>query len=619
MLGRGSSLRTKLGIALLLVALVPMVTTGALLFRQQRQDSIDERLELLAAIGTVQQRRVEAWVDSSEDGLALIASRTRLRVLQREVQEPGIPAAELSSGVEEMSRILSDAKAASQNVLDAHALDRGGAVLASTDPTLFGADLSDEPYVLAATLGRPSLSHVALVGDELAGLHAGVMELDGQPIGWLVIQHRWQPLLDVLTDPTGLGQTGEALLVRRDPFTGDIISLGPLRGRSEAALQPVPTADQANLIAERALQATPSNAMNATDYRGKAVAAATRPIDGTDWGLAVKQDRAEILAVTNSLRNTLMLAVGLMATLAVIAAWLVAHQLTKHIKELTTTALRISGGDRSARAGIHTRDELSELAVAFNRMADDLVGHEQELETRKTQLESFLYVSSHDLKTPLRSVSSFSQLLRLDYGADLDERATHYLQRIEVGATRTIDVIDDLLAYVRVDHNHHERTVVDITATAIAARELLASSIAESRAEVTIDDLGRIDGNQALLVQLFQNLIGNAVKYAKPDVAPVVTVSKVATAGANGDTDPSWGSQDRTLSFEVADNGVGVPEQFRLRVFAPFERLQSTDAVPGTGLGLAVCERIVALHNGTIEFVDSPLGGAAVRITLTPP
>lgn len=602
-----TSLRAKLGIALLVVALVPTAAASALVFHRQRSAIIDDRLDRLSAIATVQQKRVEAWVGSSEDALALIASRTRFGILLRDLQEPDLSPVDRAFKVNAMTGILHDAADASRNVSDVRALDRSGRVVASTVAGEIGVDLSGEPYVLAARPGRPSLSHVGRVDGAIVGVHARVVERDGQELGWVVVEQWWAPLLDVLIDRSGLGRTGEAVLIRRDPVGGELVSLGPLRGRTDATLRPLPGTATAARPAEDAVSGPSRNAEEATDYRGEAVVAATRPIGGADWGLVVKQDREEILEPITRLRNTLLLIAGAMTVLAIVAAWLVAHRLTRNIADLTATARRVARGDRSARASVRTRDELSELAVAFNRMTDDLVGHEEELETRKTQLESFLYVSSHDLKTPLRSVSSFSQLLRLDYDASLDDRAKHYVERIEEGAMRTIDVIDDLLAYVRVDHNQHETERVDLTEAAMSARDLLGSTIAETGAKVTIGDLGVIDGNRALLVQLFQNLIGNALKYARPAASPVVAVTPEGLPGRNGSD----------LAFVVADNGVGVPEEFRSRVFAPFERLHGSDAVAGTGLGLAVCERIVALHEGTIEFIDSPLGGAAVRVDLT--
>ncbi|MDH3680131.1 MAG: ATP-binding protein [Acidimicrobiia bacterium] len=601
-----TSLRTKLGLALLAVALVPTVVASVLVFTTQRSTIIDDRLERLRAIATVQQSRIEAWVAASEDNVALIASRTRFRIELRDMQDRVISEVDRQVKLNTITGILEDASGASQNVVEVHALDRSGRVVASTSALRVGSELADAPYLAGAGPDDPSVSHVDGSGDELVGVHGGFVELDGEHIGWVVIEQRLEALVEVLEDRSGLGSTGEAVLVRRDGFSGPIVSIGPLKSSAASALAPLPTGDGVESAAVRVLDGDHGNAVDAVDYRGEPVIAATRPIDGTDWGLVVKQDRSEILAATNGLRNTLVVAAAAVTALAMTGAWLVARQLTRNIGDLTATARRVARGDRSARAKVATRDELAELAVAFNRMTDDLVGHEAELETRKTQLESFLYVSSHDLKTPLRSISSFSQLLRLDFGPGLDDRAGHYLERIEQGATRTIDVIDDLLAYVRVDHVDHESEQVDLTAAAVDARDLLGPIIAEKHAEVRIGELGHIEGNQPLIVQLFQNLIGNALKFARDGVPPVIDVTTLDRANGDGPA----------LRLVVADNGVGVPPEHRTRIFAPFERLHSADEVPGTGLGLAVCQRIVALHDGTIEFADSPLGGAAVEVTL---
>jgi signal transduction histidine kinase len=599
-----TTLRLKLAAALAVIAFVAAAVSSAVVFELQETSIIEDRRDRLSVIATVQQARTEAWTASAQQGVALVASRTRFRALLRDIQNrPAGPPPE--EAVSEIVAILTDAGAASPDVLAVHALDRSGVVVGSTTPALAGVDLSDEPYITGARRDRPSLDHVARTEDGLAGIHGAVVELDGDVLGWVVLEQSWQPVLDVISDTTALGDTGETLLVRRDPVSGAVVTLAPLRQAPDSALTAVPVDGEDSLVGRAATGPT-SDAIETTDYRGHDVVASTRPVEGTDWGLVVKQDRAEILAATDDLRNTLVLATGAATLLAAAIAFLMARQLTHHIKDLTAVARRVARGDRTARADVKTTDEMAELAVAFNRMTDDLVGHEQELETQKTQLESFLYVSSHDLKTPLRSISSFSQLLRIDYGADLDDRANRYLLQIENGATRTIDLIDELLAYVQVDHTDHGFEELNLAEAAGEARALLEPVIAEKGAAVTIQDLDTIEGSHPLLVQLFQNLIGNSLKFSRPDTASVVKVS--TTAGTNGD--------GHDFSFVVADNGVGVPEEYRQRVFAPFERLQSVDEVPGSGLGLAVCERIVSVHGGTLEFVDSPLGGAAVRVTL---
>ncbi len=606
------SVRTKLAATLLAVALAATAIVSLFVFEREKDAIIDDRRDGLAAIATVQQARLEAWVASAAEGLALIASRTQLRNLLEDYQEPDTAELERRIMANDMAAILADASQASRNVVAVHILDRSGVVAASTADRA-GDDLSGEPYVAGAQPGRPILSHVDRTDAELVGVHGGVVEKDGEAIGWVVVEQRWAPVLDVLIDRTGLGETGEAILARPAASPGGVISLGPLLGDDGAALEPMPVEDRPDLPVVRAVDGITSDAVDATDYRDGAVVAATRPIAGTDWGLVVKQDRAEIIDSTDDLRNNLLLATGAMTIIAVVAALLLAEPLTRHITDLTAVARRVTRGDRSARAEVTTHDEIGELAAAFNLMTDELVNHEAELETRKTQLESFLYVSSHDLKTPLRSISSFSQLLRLDYGPGLDERGGYYLDHIEQGASATITVIDDLLSYVRVDHNDHEMTVVDLTAAATTARELLSSTINETGAEVTIDDLGHVEGNLPLLRQLFQNLLGNALKFRRPDGPPIVAVSRAERYGSGNDGPVRGGHQ---VGFVVADNGIGVPEEYRARVFSPFERLHSKDEVPGTGLGLAVCERIVTLHHGTIEFVDSPLGGAAVLVRL---
>ena len=207
------------------------------------------------------------------------------------------------------------------------------------------------------------------------------------------------------------------------------------------------------------------------------------------------------------------------------------------------------------------------------------VQHEQLRRVNK-ELEAFAYTVSHDLKEPLRGIEALSGLLLEDCAPALDEQGGRYLHLVQDSALRMRQLIDDLLAFSRVGRHRTSAVRVDL------------------RAVVT-----EVVGYPTLLQQLFANLLGNALKYRRPAVAPRITIAW-CTLG------------DGAVEVAVADNGIGVPTEHREWVFGLFQRLHRREEFPGTGVGLAICKRIVEEHDGTIGLEETPAGGCTVRFTL---
>jgi signal transduction histidine kinase len=216
-------------------------------------------------------------------------------------------------------------------------------------------------------------------------------------------------------------------------------------------------------------------------------------------------------------------------------------------------------------------------------------------------LEQFAYVASHDLQEPLRKVASFCQLLEARYAGQLDERADQYIAFAVDGAKRMQQLINDLLAFSRVGRSDRALTEVELQRCFDAAVENLAVAIAETDTTFTADALPHVLGDPALLTQLLQNLIANAVKF-RSDVPTRIRI----TARDCGDR---W-------EFGCVDNGLGIEAQYAERIFVIFQRLHSKDEYAGTGIGLALCKRIVEHHGGQIWLDTDVTTGAAFRWTL---
>ena len=249
----------------------------------------------------------------------------------------------------------------------------------------------------------------------------------------------------------------------------------------------------------------------------------------------------------------------------------------------------------------HAQERLAEKAAALD---------EQTIELRRSnaELEQFAYVASHDLQEPLRKVASFCQLLEERYGDKLDERGIAYIRFAVDGAKRMQALIDDLLTFSRAARINTTETDVDLAATLDGALTNLAAAIEESGTQIVRPShpLPSVVGDPTLLTLLWQNLISNAVKFRRQELTPRVVI------------DCQRGSDDRDGEWllSVSDNGIGIAEEFTDKVFVIFQRLHGRDAYAGTGIGLALCKKIVEHHGGTIWIDPSYTEGTRLRFTI---
>ncbi|MFG1920493.1 CHASE3 domain-containing protein [Cryptosporangium sp. NPDC048952] len=272
-------------------------------------------------------------------------------------------------------------------------------------------------------------------------------------------------------------------------------------------------------------------------------------------------------------------------------------------KEITAVAADVDAMRHSLVAALSTavaaQDRLKE-------QTDQLAAQTADLQRSNTELEQFAYVASHDLQEPLRKVASFCQMLSRRYSGELDERGQQYIDFAVDGAKRMQRLINDLLAFSRVGRTTGEFEDVALDNVLDRALTSLGSTIEESDADVQTDVLPHVNGNAILLTQVFQNLIGNAIKFhgmASPRVR--ITVEQ----------------KDDTFEFACSDNGIGIEPQYAERVFVIFQRLHGKEQYDGTGIGLAMVRKIIEHHGGRI-WLDTDAasgGGTTFRWTLPVP
>jgi PAS domain S-box-containing protein len=244
--------------------------------------------------------------------------------------------------------------------------------------------------------------------------------------------------------------------------------------------------------------------------------------------------------------------------------------------------------------------------VGASKIARDITESKRvmaELQRSNAILEEFAYSASHDLQEPLRTVKIFSEILMRRHADQLDPDGLSVLGQLQRGANRMETLLNDLLAYTRVTKFEKPSERVDANLAYESALQNLGSSISESNANVTTaNSLPSVRMHFAHLQQLFQNLIGNAIKYRDPERAPIVII------GARRDASV-W-------HFSVEDNGIGIAPEFTQVIFGLFKRLHRAEEYSGSGLGLAICQRIIEQYGGRIWVESKPLQGSTFRFTV---
>jgi PAS domain S-box-containing protein len=249
------------------------------------------------------------------------------------------------------------------------------------------------------------------------------------------------------------------------------------------------------------------------------------------------------------------------------------------------------------------RGQLTEL-MESNVDISERKRAEEELARSNEDLQQFGYIVSHDLQEPLRMVSSYLQLLEQRYKDQLDQNAHDFIDFAVDGANRMSQLIKDLLQFSRVGMQSKEPEPVALTEVLAKATMNLSVAITEASADISVGPLPTVRGDPVLLVQLFQNLLGNALKFRAPDRSAIICI------GAE--------RSDNLWRITIADQGIGIAPQYQQKIFQIFKRLHTRKEYPGTGIGLAICKKIVERHGGRIWVDSQPGQGAAFHFTLPP-
>ncbi|MER7459244.1 ATP-binding protein [Micromonospora sp. NPDC126480] len=476
-------------------------------------------------------------------------------------------------------------------------------------------------------LGAAALSHTAEVSNRLADRIAPARAAVGHLDAGLLRQVAAVRGYVVTGDESILAPYGEAigaerarwdrmreLLADEPEALADLDRAGGLADRWRAGY-----ADR--LVAARRAGAPPAELASLVSQGAASFEAARTELTG----LADRLDRIQAagradLDRARALRDMTFVAIlAALLVCGIVLSALVRTTVLRPLERLGSSARQVAGGDFRHRLRPEGPADIARLTADVESMRqvvvdalershrdrDALEQQAAELRRSNEDLEQFAYVASHDLQEPLRKVASFCQMLERRYAGQLDDRARQYIRFAVDGATRMQELINDLLAFSRIGRVYADLREVDLAEAFARAEANLSGAIQEADATVVADPLPTVHGDATLLTMLWQNLLGNAVKFRHPDRRPQVRVTVE-------ETPDGW-------AFAVEDNGIGIDPRYADKIFVIFQRLHPRGTYPGTGIGLAICKKVVEYHGGTLTLDEAYTGGSRFRFTLPRP
>jgi len=338
----------------------------------------------------------------------------------------------------------------------------------------------------------------------------------------------------------------------------------------------------------------------------------------TGWSVGISRPWTVVLSETLNRITLIYGVVVILLAAGIMAAWIIGGKISRSVRALAAPAVALGTGEPVVVLS-HGPKEAIEVSQILKTVEGELQLYRGKLETlvaqrtaalvaSNSELEQFAYVASHDLQEPLRMVVSYVDLLAKRYGDTLDQDAHEFIGFAREGALRMSQLINDLLDYSRIGRQEGHAEAVNLHDVVLEALDNLTVALDDTAGKVQVaDDLPVVDGNHVELVRVFQNLIGNALKYRRPGEPPRVSVTA-------GEKDGAW-------LIKVTDNGIGIAPEYRKRIFILFQRLHSRNEYQGTGIGLTSAKKIIEMHGGQIWVEDAEGGGSAFCFTLpkTPP
>lgn len=600
-------------ISFIFVSAVPVYVSLEFFNQYVAEISRERLIERLSGISQIAKTRIQSAVARMRDNHQLIASRTQMRLsLQQWNMKQN------SQYQEKIKRIIHDAASASETIDTIVISDLGGNTVAQVNSEFTGTS-----YV-GNTEGDIHYQTDYADGELILTL-TSALYFENEKIG--TIQTVFTPsfILDLVKDRTGLGKSGEWLFAITNE-SGDALFAVPLKYDAEAAFRRSVHKSRTDVPIIPALQGQEIILEYAPDYREIPVLAATRYIPELDWGLVAKIDEAEVNAISQNSHQFLIILEVVSLALSLLVGLLLANFISRPIERLTGYSRQLAEdkyqeshinagfleADTLFKAFNQMASELSELNNNLNQMVaertDELNVANQQLQQQSnellrinTYLEQFAYITSHDLQEPLRTIQNFTALLEEEYSDKLDEDGQTSLHFLRESAQHMSKLVNGLLEYSRIGRSAEaEQVSLDEIIKEIV--QDLSLIISESKADIAWQDLPNIMAYKVEIRALLQNLITNAIKFRRPGHPPRIRIGHKRV--------------NDEQQFFVQDNGIGIEAKYQDKIFQMFQRLHSQSEYIGEGIGLALCKKIVDLHQGNIWYENNPDQGVTFFFTL---
>ncbi|HIH88086.1 TPA: HAMP domain-containing protein, partial [Candidatus Bathyarchaeota archaeon] len=430
--------------------------------------------------------------------------------------------------------------------------------------------------------------------------------LRDEPLGVIVFEKSTDALGRITDVSCVRHHSEETVLAFRGP-EGEARFFSKLKFGNATTIVPP---DELNVPMIQALKQNEGILFNQPDYRGVPVLAATRYIEAADLGLVTKIDVSEAYAPIYEVRNRLLLIGGITVIVIVVFSYFFSRGLSQPIVKLKEEVEKVGRGELYVSEVTHAGDEIGALGSSFREMVehlrsafDQIEQKNQQLESLNKELEAFSYSVSHDLRAPLRSIDGFSKILLEDYDDKLDDTGRDYLRRVRVATQRMGQLIDDMLTLSRITQMSMRIRDIDMSKVAQTIADEYTQREPNRTVEWRIQQGLTAKGDEALLKIAIANLIDNSWKFtSKKEKATI----EIGSAEVDGEK-----------AFYIRDDGAGFDMRYVHKLFTPFQRLHTTDIFPGTGIGLAIVQRVINRHSGRVWAEGEEGKGSTFYFTIT--
>jgi signal transduction histidine kinase len=625
-------IKSKLVIIFLIISLVPLTIFGTLNYFNTEQVITKETLNKLETLATLQEKNIQNLIDQNLEKLNLVSSRLQMKV---ELDKYNNNIGNKTQSQQFITRIINPVKSEIKSFEDIHILNPTGIVVASTNNASIGTDHSNDEFFTKGSKQNDVNTFFKDPHGNLRVYLTGPLILNGNKlVGVVSIISNLDTFLSQIQIYEGLGQTGEFNLVKRDD-NGDALLISPLRFDPQAALTLRVDKDDVQKPIIQALLENEKTFTNTVDYRSVPVLAVTRYIEGADWGLVAKVDKAEAFAALDNLRNLTILTGVVMATLVIASSFFLGQSLVRPIRKLRDAAKKIAERNYDTKIKVSGNDEIGQLANQFESMKQSILYTNQnlnqmvaertkKLEEANNQLalaneqlklnekaqKEFINVAAHELRTPIVPILGLSELLYSQMKKNMpddevrkqqqDLQKKRQLEKLEViirNAARLQGLTEDILDVTKIESQalklQPERIELNDLVSNII-RDYTRSENGKLKANVQVrfephdkDSSIFVNADRGRLSQVISNLISNALKFTEEGSITVAIDKKI-----NNDNN----NNNNQVIVSVKDTGSGIDPEIQSRLFEKF----ATKSDEGTGLGLYISKSIIEAHGGKI-------------------